>query len=441
METSLEDDFSIGSTRSNPQETGLIAPTRLQGSPLQTLPEPSLAAVASLGVLCGGFPPQIDGIGDYTWHLSRELAQQGHPVQVLTSEQPLQAEDVLSRSLDSSVSATERAGITVTRCFDPDRPATFRSLENHLSPDLDWLVVQYNPFGFGPRGFNPWLIEALAAIRRRTRTRIAVMFHETYVPAWPWKFTAMRLWQWPQFVALTRLAHAIFVSSERWIGQIHACTPRAACIHLPVGSNLPRCPDSRTEARQRLGIDPETKVVGAFGSGHVSKLSRLVSVAAGAVARRFPDTILLSVGKGGQALRAECPGLNFRDEGALPPEEAALRIRAMDVMLAPFADGLSTRRGSAIAALQHGVPVCSTVTPWTDRLLVDPPWAGIRLSAPDRLDVYAQNALDLIAQPPPGEEIQQRHDAVFGWPNIAGRLLAFLNPAFKRSTDYTDYTD
>ncbi|MBV9489933.1 MAG: hypothetical protein JO069_09440, partial [Verrucomicrobia bacterium] len=235
---------------------------------------------------------------------------------------------------------------------------------------------------------------------------------------------------------------AIFVSSERWIGQIYACTPRAACIHLPVGSNLPCCPSSKTEARQRLGIDPEAKVLGAFGSGHVSKLSHLVKLAAQAVQRRFPDAILLSVGKGGRALRADCPGLNFRDEGPLPPEEAALRIRAMDVMLAPFADGLATRRGSAIAALQHGVPVCSTVTRWTDRLLVDPPWAGIRLCAPDQPDVYARNALELIAQPPSAEEIRQRHDAVFGWPNLAGHLLAFLEPEIKRSTaDHTDYTD
>lgn len=443
MDSGRKDTFFSASIEPDQVEPGPMPAARFQELPLQTPPEPAFPAVAKLGLLCGGFPPRIDGIGDYTWHLSRELARQKCPVQVLTSEPPAHANDVLTRSFDATASAIGHAGITVTRCFDPDRPATLRPLADYVSPDLDWLVVQYNPFGFGPRGYNPWLIQALTAIRRHTRIRIAVMFHETYVPAWPWKFTVMRLWQWPQFVALTRLAHAIFVSSERWIGQIHACTPRAVCIHLPVGSNLPRCPHSSAEARQRLGIGPETKVLGAFGSGHVSKLSRLVSVAAEAVGSRYPDTILLSVGKGGQALRAECAGVaNFRDEGPLPPEEAALRIRAMDVMLAPFADGLATRRGSAIAALQHGVSVCSTVTRWTDRLLVDPPWAGIRLCAPDQPDVYARNALDLVAQPPSDEEIRQRHDAVFGWPNIAGRLLAFLEPEVKRSTtDHTDYTD
>ncbi len=35
-------------------------------------------------------------------------------------------------------------------------------------------------------------------------------------------------------------------------------------------------------------------------------------------------------------------------------------IAAMDIMLNPFTDGISTRRGSALAALQQGVPLVTT---------------------------------------------------------------------------------
>lgn len=147
----------------------------------------------TLALLCGGFPPQIDGIGDYTWNPSRELVAQGcSAVQVLTSTHSSDENEILPRSAAGLFSASADAEITVTRCFDPERPATLRSLRNHLTPGLDWLVVQYNPFGFGPRGFNPWLIAALGELRGCIR--VAVMFHETYVPAWPWKFTAMRFW-------------------------------------------------------------------------------------------------------------------------------------------------------------------------------------------------------------------------------------------------------
>lgn len=166
--------------------------------------------------------------------------------------------------------------------------------------------------------------------------------------------------------------------------------------------------------RRRLGIEPDAKVLGAFGTGHISKLPQFVCRAAQAVASRFSSAVLFSVGSGGRALQTACPGMTFRDEGILPLERAALCIRAMDVMLAPFIDGLSTRRGSAIATLQHSVPLCSTLTPWTDRLLVEPPWPGIRLSRPDQPHAYAQNAVELITEPPSGEQIRRRHDAEFG---------------------------
>src|SRR5580704_2955425 len=128
-----------------------------------------------LALLCGGFAPSIDGIGDYSWCLSRSLASQGHQVTVFTSYGP---------KVDPG------QGVCIIPCFDPNRPATIRTFPEVLKgePAFDWLIVQYNPFSFGPRGLNPWLIPALVCIKRATR--LAVMFHETCVPCWPWKFTA-----------------------------------------------------------------------------------------------------------------------------------------------------------------------------------------------------------------------------------------------------------
>jgi glycosyltransferase involved in cell wall biosynthesis len=46
--------------------------------------------------------------------------------------------------------------------------------------------------------------------------------------------------------------------------------------------------------------------------------------------------------------------------GRLSAQNAADAIAASDLMINPFLDGISTRRGSAMAALQHGVPVLTT---------------------------------------------------------------------------------
>ena len=74
------------------------------------------------------------------------------------------------------------------------------------------------------------------------------------------------------------------------------------------------------------------------------------------------------MGKDGRAFREVCAGVPFMDQGPLSAEAAADRLRSMDLLISPFADGLSTRRGSVIAGFQHGVAVASTWSSHTDAL-------------------------------------------------------------------------
>src|SRR4051794_33377407 len=60
-----------------------------------------------------------------------------------------------------------------------------RRLGSPLEADdnLDALILQYNPFSYGPRGMAPRLLRDLRALRRRAPTLlIALMVHEAYVP-------------------------------------------------------------------------------------------------------------------------------------------------------------------------------------------------------------------------------------------------------------------
>jgi hypothetical protein len=53
--------------------------------------------------------------------------------------------------------------------------------------------------------------------------------------------------------------------------------------------------------------------------------------------------------------------------GFVSDEEVSREFSEADVMLAYFVDGLSTRRGSVMAALEHGVSVLSTMGEFTDQ--------------------------------------------------------------------------
>jgi glycosyltransferase involved in cell wall biosynthesis len=366
-----------------------------------------------LALLSGAFPPQFDGIGDYSWWLSQTLVEQGHEVTVLTSFAPVRQ---------------PAAGVDVIPCFDASRSETIHGALQSLRKKgrFDWLIVQYNPFCFGRRGFAAWLIPAL----RRSGIPVAVMFHETFaVPLWPWQQIVMRVWQYPQFVFLARTGRCNFVSTERWLAQVRRWAGRPPHL-MPVGSNLPLCQLTKAEARAKLGLSPDALILGVFGFAHGSKRTEWIGMAARAIHERFSQTQILSIGELGQRLRDASGGVPLHDHGLLPGQEASLRLRAMDLFLAPFSDGISGRRGSAIAAFQHGVPACSTFRAYTDRYIREIDTPALRLTPADNKSLFIESAREqaelCLQRPDLGRDLIRFYETHFDWPVVAHRTIQGL---------------
>jgi glycosyltransferase involved in cell wall biosynthesis len=363
-----------------------------------------------IALLSGAFPPQFDGIGDHNWWLSQALAEQGHSVTVFTSFPPNRPQPV---------------NVRVLPCFDAANSQTVKAILPLLQKGdgFDWLIVQYNPFSFGNRGFAPGLISALRAVQ----IPIACIIHETFaVPLWPWQHMVMRVWQYPQFLALIRIGRCHFVASERWLGQVRQWA-NGPSILLPVGSNLPLCPLTKQEARKQLGMRQDALILGVFGFGHISKRNNWVGSAARRIHTRFPQTEVLCVGQVGGSVRDRCGNVPVRLDGSLPGPEASLRLRAMDIFLAPVNDGISARRGSIVAALQHGLPICSTVREHTDRFLREFSSPAFSLAPGDNFELFTENAVRMaelsLQQPELGHDLVKFHDRYFAWPVLAKRLV------------------
>jgi glycosyltransferase involved in cell wall biosynthesis len=79
-----------------------------------------------------------------------------------------------------------------------------------------------------------------------------------------------------------------------------------------------------------------------------------------------PQRVALLVGRGGerfaQTLIEECPQLQGRivATGGLAPLEAANHLAACDLLLQPYADGVTARRSSLMAGLALGKPIVTT---------------------------------------------------------------------------------
>lgn len=359
----------------------------------------------------------MDGIGDYTYWLSSALAQ-------------IEVETSVWTSLGERAACD---GVQVNLFFDKDKPQSIKELPGSLANTLsvDWLVVEYNPFGFGRWGYCPWLVQMLRELRRLRRCRVAVMFHETQVPKRPFKFWVMRRWQSRQLRSLARLADSIFISTTRWESEIKAVWPAAICHHLPVGSNLPCSKLSREAARTNLKIAPDALVLGIFGNAHASRLTDWMGAAFRGAATVQDKLVVLNVGKDGKVFREVCGLVPFMDQGALPAEAAADRLRAMDLLISPFVDGLSTRRGSAIAGFQHGLVVASTWSDYTDRLLREGAPGNLILAPCDdqRAFVEAINQW-IVSKWKEGKSDRDEMEAFFqkhfAWPVLAKKTLVCL---------------
>jgi len=90
-----------------------------------------------------------------------------------------------------------------------------------------------------------------------------------------------------------------------------------------------------------------------------------------------PERIFLLIGQDGEPVRdeilRECPQLRgqIHVTGRLSSEEVSSHILACDAMVQPYPDGVSSRRGSVMAAISHGKAVVTTSGRLTEPLWSD----------------------------------------------------------------------
>ena len=289
------------------------------------------------------------------------------------------------------------------------------------------LVLQYNPFSFGRWGFAPRLpFEMISLKRRRPHLRQAVMVHEAFVSIDSAKSMLMGAWQRLQLRAVLSAADVVMVSTSAWSPLLPAsCRP----ITAPVGSNLPDHRAWRNDQREAVGADGGTLVLATFGTNHPSRLMDHVVAAANAIVASHRRVTLLCLGAGTPALEGLDRAVIVRRPGRQSSEELATELSAADIYLAPFADGLSTRRTTLMAALQHALPVVGTEGRLTeielrreDAAISWTPTGHPRLFA----DAAVELARDGMLRQRRGAAGRALYDRRFSWETIAQIVLEAL---------------
>lgn len=296
-----------------------------------------------------------NGIGDHTRGLASELVSRGYQIRILGAGAPEARVDGV-RYLDVWPGDRKR-----------DMTSLYRAIRDN-PPDV--VLVQFEQFSYGYRGYNPEFSYIFKGIREIDHTIARALYvHETYTtPGIPPSLgrTAMWAYQRSQVRRLVRGAHVVYHSSHRGVRQLGRINEASAV--MPVFSNIPVMPATR-DSRAALSLWHSGPVVLVFGN-LAEPRRRLIGKAFSAVLAVRPDALLVYAGKdrGGASNLAGPQSIRtFIDADAATVSEL---MGVADMALAPFPDGVSGRRGSFTALLAHAVPTVTTSGRDTDDYLV-----------------------------------------------------------------------
>jgi glycosyltransferase involved in cell wall biosynthesis len=322
-----------------------------------------------IGFVTGEYPPMEGGVGAFTRELAQAMAAAGHEIHIITSRKARPSSDDrrwwrLNEPLDLGYGQLHPR----IRRWWWGAMGTVADIV--MQQELDVINIQYQAAAFDMRipaiNFLPW--------RLRGVCKTAVTFHDLRVP---YLFPKAGRLRQGAVHRLARSAEGVIVTNRAdQQALIEAGLPPETICRIPIGSNIHTHRPETAEiaaVRQKLGLQANECLLGYFGFLNESKGADTLLNALAKLDDRFhlvfiggqtgssdPDNNAAFLA-GLKRLVIEL-GLEERVlwSGFLPEREVSAYLHAADLMVMPYKDGVSLRRGTLMAALAHGRPIITT---------------------------------------------------------------------------------
>jgi len=314
-------------------------------------------------IVTGEYPPQPGGVSGYTWVVAHALAAAGDDVHVFA---PPAGEAELA------------SPVHVHRLSDTFGPRGIRELHAGLAtlPAPRRALLQFVLQAFGMRAVN---LPFIASLRALHGYPLWIMFHEFALDDNPAESFPRRAQAYLTRVLARMAARAAdfaFVSIPAWSPLIAAAAPRVPIRWLPIPSNVATSADPVAAARigARYRSAPGAPLVGHFGTYRMRDSQQFLRDALPAVCAAAPDRNVLLLGRNSDTFAASLIAADtsltsrIHGTGDLESQELADHLSACDLLVQPYSDGVTTRRGSLFAALALGVPAVTTLGPLSEDL-------------------------------------------------------------------------
>ncbi len=373
------------------------------------------------------------GVGAFTEQLALAMGVGGHEVHVITSvrARPSDAPRNLS---GSSEPFAQSFGWLHPRANRWRWPTLATVADIAVRYELEVLNLQYQAAAYNMNS------PAINFLPRRLAPilPVVVTFHDLRVPYLLPKAGSLRE---KALIFMTRQASGSIATNAADQERLDGWSNRPLA-QIPIGSNIETYHANHieiAEIRDKLGLNEGDFLLGYFGFvSHAKGADTLIEALAQLDSRYH---LVFIGGQAGDSDRANNEAFHQELEAAiastglasrvhwtgfLPSQRVSAHLGAADLMVIPYRDGVSLRRGTLMAVLAHGRPLLTTQGPEPPELFQQ--GEAMWLVAPDDPEALAAAVEELAGDPERRAALAAGAKTLgnsFGWDRIASDTVSF----------------
>lgn len=308
-----------------------------------------------VAIISPRLPPFYCGVGDQSVQLARSLSKLGVSVSIVTSTDQLDSsnEDFKVYNIISNWGLAGHHQL--------------KSTLQQIAPDQ--IIVQWVPYLYNRRGWNFMLYYVL----RGVKAHVTTVVHEPWVELDNFKHVLLGPLQRASLLSLCAVSTDVVMGIQKWRRYLgpYIASEKLRCV--PIGSNVPiekLTNRQKNELKKEIGIPNDCPVVLSIAPQGTGKNIGLVAETWEQLQFHHPEVRWLIVGCDLSRVERLCGNLSSKNRiicpGFVSLKQLSHFIQLGTVCFAPFVDGISARRTSAIAAIDHGLAVVSNRGHLTD---------------------------------------------------------------------------
>lgn len=308
--------------------------------------------------ITNNFPPIVDGVGDYTYNIAKQFAENNHEVYVICR--------------DSINITKDNIGITVFPIIKKWDYSCYKPIITLIKEkSIDIVSLQYVPHGFHYKGL-PFSLIKLSEEIKACNTKLFTFFHEVSVEKINKNLKQTFLSILMQYISKKIINKSDYVATsiDYYRDMIYNLVPVKHIKIIPICSNIPETKISEKELFEfKKGIVPNNEtLISFFGI-------RNFQTSIDAISELKNDGYKIKIMLIGKTQKKQIKNIPMDTiiTGTLNIEAVDKYLKVSDFFILPQDNiyGCSFKSGSLAAGLRNGLPIITAKGKMTSDLLVN----------------------------------------------------------------------